>query len=695
MSDKYGHTIEAGDFTVLGAKSDDKGTNFALFSSSAERVELCLYDESGQHETARLTLPEFTDEVWHGYVPGVRAGTRYGFRVHGPHDPENGMRFNPNKLLLDPYAREIAGEIDWSGDHYGYDVNAEEDKDLTLSEADNAGTMPKCVVVDIKAETAKKPQIPWENTIFYETHAHGFTVKHPAIEQSIRGTFDGLSDKAIIEHIKSLGVTSVELLPIHNFIDDHNLVTDGKRNYWGYNSIGFFAPQQRYLGKDGVESVRSMVRAFHDANLEVILDVVYNHTAEGNELGPMLSFKGIDNAAYYRLMPDDKRFYVNDTGCGNTVNCSHPRVIAMILDSLRYWTETMEVDGFRFDLASILGREADGFNQVGGFLCAIGQDPVLKNVKLVAEPWDIGPGGYQVGGFPPGWAEWNDKYRDEIRSYWKGDEGKTRDLAARMTGSGDIYDQRGRRPWAGVNFITAHDGFTLNDVVSYDEKHNEANGEDNKDGSGNNYSFNYGVEGPTEDEAIIEVRERQKRNMLATLLLSHGTPMILAGDEFGRTQNGNNNVYCQDNELGWVNWDAITDRDWALKSFTTRLIEVRQKMPIFRRSSFRDGSVIRWINPVGGDQTPESWDDEGALAIGMLVQEQESAETKQKGAETIVLFNSFDGEIRFRLEAKSNGEDWTVLLNTAMPEDKPGAPVEKDDDGLSYNVMPRTLVVLV
>ena len=695
MSDTVKQQIEAGDFTVLGATPDGKGTNFALFSSSAERVELCLFDESGKHETARVTLPEYTNEVWHGYVPGVGAGTRYGFRVHGPHDPENGLRFNGNKLLIDPYAREIAGEVDWSGPHYGYDIEAEDDKDLSFNDVDNADTMPKCVVTDFRAEPANKLQIPWERTIFYETHAHGFTVSHPAIDQEKRGTFDGLSDRAVIEHIKSLGVTSVELLPIHNFVDDHNLVVAGKRNYWGYNTIGFFAPQQRYLGQGGVESFRSMVRKFHDANLEVILDVVYNHTAEGNELGPFLSFKGIDNAAYYRLMPDDKRFYVNDTGCGNTVNCSHPRVIQMIIDSLRYWTEVMEVDGFRFDLASVLGREADGFKQEGGFLCAIGQDPVLKKVKLVAEPWDIGPGGYQVGGFPPGWAEWNDKYRDQIRSYWKGDEGTTRDLAARMTGSGDLYDHRGRRPWAGVNFITAHDGFTLNDVVSYNEKHNEANGEDNNDGSGNNYSFNYGVEGETEDEAIIAVRERQKRNMLTTLLLSHGTPMILAGDEFGRGQKGNNNVYCQDNELGWVNWDEIDDKDWALKSFVARVIEIRQTMPIFRRSNFRDGSVIRWINPVGGDQTPESWDDEGALAIGMLVQEQASEESEEKGAETLVLFNSFDGEIRFRLAEKSNGQAWTVLLDTASPDDKPGSVIDTDDEGLSYNVMPRTLVVLV
>ena len=686
-------SITSGHAEHLGSTFDGEGTNFSLFSASATRVELCLFDKTGQHETGRVDLPEFTDEIWHGYLPGIAPGTRYGYRVHGPHEPENGHRFNPNKLLLDPYAREIVGEVRWGDEMYGYDLHTETDKDLTLSETDNAASMPKCVVTSLKAEGREKPRIPWDRTIFYETHVRGYTIKHPHVEESRRGTFDGLTDRAVLDHIKALGVTSVELLPVHNFVDDHTLVAAGKKNHWGYNSIGFFAPQQRYLGQGGVESFRSMVRAFHDANLEVILDVVYNHTAEGSELGPMLSFKGIDNASYYRLMPDDPRFYVNDTGTGNTINASHPRVIQMVLDSLRYWTEIMEVDGFRFDLGTILGREATGFDQGSGFLDAIGQDPLLKHVKLVAEPWDIGPGGYQVGGFPPGWAEWNDKYRDNVRAYWKADEGTTRDLAARVTASGDVYDFRGRRPWTGVNFLTAHDGFTLNDVVSYNEKHNLANGEDNKDGHGDNRSYNYGVEGPTDDASIIETRERQKRNMLATLLLSHGTPMLLSGDEFGRTQQGNNNVYCQDNELGWINWEEITPKDEDLIAFVKTLTAIRADHAIFRRSSFRDGCVIRWINPAGGDQTPESWDDEGAHAIGWFLREHANGSDAPATGEALVLFNSFDGDIEFTLPEKLDGGTWVALLDTAAGSNQ--TPVRTEASDLHRTAMARSLVVLM
>ena len=690
MSSGLSSKSRPGHSDQLGSTYEGDGTNFALFSASADRVELCLFDETGQHETDRFDLTEYTNEVWHGFIPGVKPGVRYGYRVHGPKEPDKGHRFNEHKLLLDPYAREISGEIEWNNALYSYDLDAEDDKDLTFNDLDSAKYMPKSVVTEIGALDRSNPRIPWDRTIFYETHLRGYTIRHPALSEQTRGTFDGMADQAIIGQIKALGVTSVELLPIHNFVDDHALMVQGKRNHWGYNSIGFFAPQQRYLGGSGIESFRNMVRRFHDANLEVILDVVYNHTAEGSELGPILSFKGIDNASYYRLLPDDPRYYVNDTGTGNTINASHPRVVQMVLDSLRYWVEVMEVDGFRFDLGTILAREPTGFDQGSGFLDAIGQDPVLKNVKLVAEPWDIGPGGYQVGGFPPGWAEWNDKYRDEVRAYWKGDSGTTRDLAARVTASGDIFDFRGRRPWTGVNFITAHDGFTLNDVVSYNEKHNEANGEDNNDGHNDNRSYNYGVEGPTDDEAIITVRERQKRNMLATLLLSHGTPMLLAGDEFGRTQHGNNNAYCQDNEIGWVNWDEITDRDRELTEFVRKVIKIRADHPIFRRSSFRDGCVIRWMNPAGGDQTPESWDDEGALAIGWLLQEHAEGADTPPTNEALVLFNSFDGDIPFSLPEKTNGEAWTVLLNTSDEAEK--AVIE---DGASLTMTARSLVVLL
>ncbi|AMJ60571.1 glycogen debranching protein GlgX [Bosea sp. PAMC 26642] len=685
--------VQAGQANELGAVFDGEGTNFALFSAAAERVELCLFDESGQTETARITLPEYTNEIWHGYLPGVMPGQRYGYRVHGRFAPEEGHRFNPNKLLLDPYAKEFSGEITWNAAHYGYDIGAETDKDLSFSELDSAPFTQKCVVCDLAADpnAPAKPGIAWDRTIFYETHVRGFTKLHPAVPEEMRGTFDGLGEKAIVDYIKSLGVTSVELLPVHAFLDDHHLEPKGLRNYWGYNTIGFFSPMQRYEGRAGLASFRDMVRKFHDAGIEVILDVVYNHTAEGNEMGPTLSFKGIDNFSYYRTMPDDPRFYINDTGTGNTVNTSHPRVLQMVLDSLRYWTQVMEVDGFRFDLGTILGREPHGFDQRGGFFDAMGQDPILGKVKLIGEPWDIGPGGYQVGGFPPGWAEWNDKYRDTTRAYWKSEEGIIRDLAARITGSGDVYDLRGRRPWSSVNFITAHDGFTLNDVVSYNEKHNDANGEDNKDGHGHNLSFNFGVEGPTDDEGIIAARERQKRNLLATLLLSHGTPMILAGDELGHSQDGNNNVYAQDNELAWIKWDKLTDRDRALTGFVQRVTQLRAEHAIFRRASFRDGCVLRWVNPAGGDQQEEHWDDDGVLAIGLLMH---TPEVEQGGDEALILFNAFDGEVVFKLPARVKQGAWSVVLDTetgpGSDEGRKGLRAESE-----LTLTPRSLIVLM
>jgi len=695
MTDAAGSSIDVrpGHPLDLGATCDGAGTNFALFSAHAERVELCLFDEAGNTETARITLPEYTDGIFHGYLPGVGPGQRYGYRVHGRFAPEEGHRFNPNKLLLDPYAREYSGGLAWNDAHYGYEMGPGDDRDLTFNTLDSAPFMPKCVVVDWNADSARPlaPAVAWDRTIFYETHVRGFTKLHPAVPEAKRGLFDGLAEPVVIDYIKALGVTTVELLPIHAFLDDHHLVEKGLSNYWGYNSIGFFAPSTRYLGQARLSSFRDMVRKFHDAGLEVVLDVVYNHTAEGNELGPTLSFKGIDNFSYYRTMPGEPRYYINDTGTGNTVNTSHPRVLQMVMDSLRYWVEVMEVDGFRFDLGTILGREPHGFDPRGGFFDAMGQDPVLRKVKLIGEPWDIGPGGYQVGGFPPGWAEWNDKYRDTVRAYWKGEEGVVRDLAARVTGSGDVYDQRGRRPWAGVNFITAHDGFTLNDLVSYNDKHNEANGEDNQDGHGHNLSCNYGVEGPTDDEAVIAVRERQKRNMLATLFLSHGTPMLLAGDEHGHSHHGNNNVYAQDNDIAWIRWSEVTARDEVLAGFVRRLTALRAEHPIFRRASFRDGCLLRWFNPAGGDQQEEHWDDAGLLAIGLLMH---MPDVEAGGDEALILFNSFDGEVDFKIPPRVKKGSWSVVLDTEIgpnsDEGRKGVKAEQE-----ITLAPRSLIVLM
>lgn len=689
---QFGSTILPGDFTRLGANFDGDGVNFAIFSAHAERIELCLFDETGKNEIERITLPEFTNEIWHGYIPGLKPGALYGYRVHGPYDPENGHRFNPNKLLVDPYARELVGDLDWGTEQFGYKLDSE-DKDLSFDESDSAPKMPKCRVVDPASYdwgSDSKPNVPWSKTIFYETHVKGFTQLHPGISEKLRGTYEGLGDKEIVDYVKSLGVTSVELLPIHYFPDDSHLLDKGLKNFWGYNSLAFFAPASRYYGPKGMAGFRDMVRAFHDGGIEVILDVVYNHTAEGNEMGPTLSFKGIDNFSYYRTLPDQPRYYINDTGTGNTVNTSHPRVLQLVTDSLRYWADDMHIDGFRFDLGTILGREPEGFDQRSGFFDAVGQDPVLSKLKLVGEPWDIGPGGYQVGGFPPGWAEWNDKYRDTVREYWKDEDGTAGDFAARVLGSGDVYDLRGRRPWSSVNFITAHDGFTLNDLVSYNEKHNDANGEDNNDGHNDNRSFNYGVEGPTDDENIIAVRDRQKRNFLATLLLSHGTPMLLAGDEFGRSQMGNNNGYCQDSELSWVHWENLPESAEALRSFTARLIELRQTHSILRRESWRDGTHATWLNPGGGEQTQEQWEDLGSTTLGLRLScgNQEGIEASEEWQDVLILFNPHDGAVEFKLPDANHG--WAVELTTADPD----APSNNIANGEIYTAEGRSLVLL-
>ncbi|MDR6353586.1 isoamylase [Pseudomonas psychrotolerans] len=513
----------------LGATWDGSGVNFAIFSANATKVELCLFDDEGKEEIERIELPEFTNEIWHGYLPDARPGTLYGYRVHGPYEPQNGHRFNHNKLLIDPYAKQIVGELEWNDALFGYTIG-HPDGDLSFDERDSAPFMPRCRVIDpaFTWGNTTHPRVPRDRTVFYETHVRGYTMQHPAVPESARGTFSGLQESEVIDYIKSLGITSVELMPIHYFLDDNHLLEKGLRNFWGYNTLAFFAPHSRYMASQSIGEFKVMVARMHNAGLEVILDVVYNHTAEGNEMGPTLSLKGIDNANYYRLMPDDARYYINDTGTGNTLNMSHPCVLQMVTDSLRYWATEMGVDGFRFDLATILGREPDGFDEGGGFLHACRQDPILAETKLIAEPWDCGPGGYQVGNFPPGWMEWNDTFRDTARAFWKGDEDQIGDFAKIFLGSGDKFNRRGRKPYSSVNFVTAHDGFTLADTVSYNDKHNEANGEDNKDGHSHNLSWNCGVEGETDDPEIIELRYRQMRNLLATLFLSQGTPMLLA-----------------------------------------------------------------------------------------------------------------------------------------------------------------------
>ena len=664
----------------LGATWDGLGVNFALFSANATKVELCLFDERGEREIERIELPEYTDEVWHGYVPAARPGTVYAYRVYGPFEPDAGHRFNPNKLVLDPYARQLVGQLRWGPELFGYRFD-HPDKDKSFDDRDSARLMQKCRVIDpaFTWGLSRKPETPWEKTIIYEMHVKGFTKLNLMIPEAERGTFAGLAQSHVPAYLRSLGVTAAELLPIHAFLDDSYLVDKGLNNYWGYNSLAFFAPAPRYLQTPLASEFKTMVNHFHAAGIEVILDVVYNHTAEGNELGPTLSFKGIDNASYYRLIPDQKRYYINDTGTGNTVNLSHQRVLQMVADSLRYWATEMRVDGFRFDLATILAREPYGFDEGGGFLDACRQDPVLSGVKLIAEPWDIGPGGYQVGQFPPGWAEWNDKFRDTVRRFWKGDVSMLPDFAKRISGSGDLFNKRGRKPWASVNFVTAHDGFNLNDLVSYNDKHNEANGENNRDGHSNNHSWNHGTEGPTEDPEIVALRERQKRNLLATVLLSHGTPMLLAGDEFGHTQGGNNNAYAQDNETTWLDWLAIGAPGQALREFTRRLIGIRKAFPILYRGRFVVGTYneeldvkdVNWLAPTGDAMTDEQWQDGNARCLGMLLdgRAQESG-IKRRGedATILLLYNAHFDVVDFTLPDVPEGRHWERLVDTHYPD---------------------------
>ena len=662
----------------LGATWDGLGVNFALFSANATKVELCLFDASGEVELERIELPEYTDEIFHGYLPDAHPGLIYGYRVHGPYEPQNGHRFNPNKLLIDPYAKQLVGELRWSEALFGFTIG-HPDADLSFDERDSAPFVPKSKVID-PAFTWGRDQrvsIPWDRTLIYETHVRGISMLHPSVPEAVRGTFAGLMVEDVLDHIRKLGVSSIELLPIHAFVNDQHLLQKGLNNYWGYNSIAFFAPHPRYLANGKIAEFKEMVAHLHDAGLEVILDVVYNHTAEGNEQGPTLSMRGIDNVSYYRLNPQDKRFYINDSGTGNTLDVSHPCVLQMVTDSLRYWATEMHVDGFRFDLATILGRYHEGFDERHSFLVACRQDPVLRQVKLIAEPWDCGPGGYQVGGFAPGWVEWNDRFRDTVRTFWKGDDGQLADFAARMTASGELFNQRGRRPYCSVNFVTAHDGFTLRDLVSYNQKHNEANDENNQDGTNHNLSWNHGVEGPTDDPEINALRLRQMRNFFATLLLAQGTPMIVAGDEFSRTQHGNNNAYCQDSETGWVNWDMDEDGKSLLK-FVKRLTKLRMAYPVLRRGRFLVGDFnedigvkdVTWLAPDASEMTIEQWHDRHGRCLGMLMDGRAQVSgIRRPGADATLLLivNAHHDVVNFTLPQVPEGESWNCLLDTDRP----------------------------
>ncbi|MFG1424685.1 glycogen debranching protein GlgX [Roseixanthobacter glucoisosaccharinicivorans] len=619
--------LEAGRPYPLGAVPNGLGTNFAVFSANAEKVELCLFEPSGRREVARFPLPECTDEVWHGYLPGAFEGLVYGYRAHGPFDPARGHRFNPAKLLLDPYARQLTGAVRWSDALFGYRIHGGR-ADLSVDRRDSAAAMPKAVVVGEATDWGddRAPDVPWEDTVIYEAHVRGLSMGRADIRPHERGTFAALTHPRFIEHLQRLGITAIELMPVHAFLQDRFLLERGLRNYWGYSTLAFFAPEPSFLSTGSLHELRAAIRRFHAAGIEVILDVVYNHTCEGNELGPTLSFRGLDNASYYRLVPGDERYYINDTGCGNTVNLSHPRVLQMVMDSLRYWATAFRVDGFRFDLGVTLGREGTGFDPGAGFFDAVRQDPVLARCKLIAEPWDIGPDGYQLGSMPPGFAEWNDGFRDGVRRFWSREPGRRGDLAARLSGSGATFDRRFRRPSASINYVASHDGFTLADLASYEHKHNAANGEDGRDGHDGNHSANWGVEGPTTDPAILETRGRVMRAMLATVMFAQGTPMLLAGDEFGRSQKGNNNAYCQDNEVSWIDWEqSRAPAGRALTAFFARLAEIRRRFAILRAPHFLHGLVelapgirdIGWFDETGAELHGESWHADGGHTLAL------------------------------------------------------------------------------
>jgi glycogen operon protein len=685
--------MSSGTPTRLGAHVEGEGVNFGVFSANAEKIELCLFSPDGKEETARFVLPERTGAIWHGHLAGLASGSLYGFRVHGPYAPERGHRFNSNKLLFDPYARELKGEWQTHSATLGYS-KTEIGEDLSFDTRDSAPYVPKSVISapDAFAPLGARPCTPWEDTLIYETHVKGMTVRDPGVAEALRGTYEGLASDRVIDHLHRLGVTAVELLPVHAFLDDAFLVDKKLKNYWGYNSIGFFAPEPRYFGPEGIMGFRNMVRRFHAAGIEVILDVVYNHTAEGDQRGPTLSFRGLDNASYYRLVQGQPRYYVNDTGTGNTVNLSNPHVLRLVMDSLRFWVDCMGVDGFRFDLATTLGREDHGFDPTGGFFDALRQDPVLAGTKLIAEPWDIGPGGYQLGNFTPEFGEWNDAYRDTVRRFWKGDAHSAQELGARLLGSAGEFDRAGRRAWSSVNFLAAHDGFTLADITAYNARHNEANLENNRDGHNANHSDNCGVEGPTSAPAILARRKQRQRNMLATLFLSQGTPMLLAGDEIGNSQGGNNNAYCQDNAISWLDWDSA---DGELTDFVAELSAFRKAHPCLAQSRFLHAAArpadgcpdVEWL---GFDGKPLNWRDPGLSSLCVMLRGSAEAPAHAVSDDVVfVIVNRSDKAAQVTLPKAPDGHVWQVGLDTGTEHSKSTAP------GAKLRVSGPSIVALV
>ncbi len=694
----------------LGPTWTGEGVNFALYSEGATRIELCLFDSpQSKKESRRIALPEATGRIWHAMIVGLKPGQLYGYRVHGPYDPAAGLRFNPNKLLIDPYAKAITGEVNWQAPVFAYQPG-QEDGDLVRNDEDDAWGMPKCMVTDFTFdwEGDRQLRIPWHNIVIYEVHVKGITMRHPDLPPEMRGTYAGLASPPLIKYLKNLGITAVELMPVHEFLDEKHLVDRGLRNYWGYNTTNYFSPTSRYCrsGDPGsqIYEFKAMVKSLHQAGIEVILDVVYNHTSEGNHLGPTLSFRGIDNTSYYRLVEGQPRYYMDYTGTGNSFNVRHPQVLKLIMDSLRYWVTEMHVDGFRFDLASALARELQDVDRLSSFFDIIHQDPIISQVKLIAEPWDVGEGGYQVGKFPVLWTEWNGKYRDAIRKFWKGDEGAVAELAYRITGSSDLYQMDGRKPYASINFVTAHDGFTLNDLVSYEQKHNEANGDNNTDGSNDNLSWNCGVEGPTDDPGIIELRECQKRNFLTTLILSQGVPMICGGDEIGRTKKGNNNAYCQDNELTWFDWD-LDERKQKLLNFTRNLVNFRLEHQVFQRRNFYEGKPIRgsnikdimWLRSDGREMTDQDWNSSWIRCCGIFLAGNVPDEIDEKGlplrdSSMIIILNSFRETIPFIIPSFLPDGLWQIAIDTNRVD----LPPEKIEfkAGETLDILGRSLLLL-
>ncbi len=691
----------------LGASWDGEGVNFALFSEHGERVELCLFDDRGRRETERIPIHWQTDQVWHCYLPEARPGQLYGFRVYGPYEPESGHRFNPNKLLLDPYAKDILGPVRWNDALFGYTIG-DKAEDLQPDPRNSAHGVPKSRVIDTAFTWGDDHPLrtPWYDTVIYELHVKGFTLQHPNVPPQHRGTYAGLASEPVIDHFQRLGVTAVELMPVHSFISDRHLVENGLSNYWGYNTIGYFAPHAPYSATGDIYEFKTMVKRLHSHGIEVILDVVYNHTAEGSHMGPTLCFRGIDNVAYYRLVADNPRYYMDYTGCGNSLNVMHPRVLQLITDSLRYWVLEMHVDGFRFDLAPTLARGEHAVGRFAAFLNIVHQDPVLSQVKLIAEPWDLGEGGYQVGNFPVGWTEWNSRYRDSMRAYWKGEGSLIGELAYRITGSSDLYEQSGRRPYASINFVTCHDGFTLEDLVSYNDKHNIANLEGNRDGESHNLSWNMGHEGPSPKNLnILNARAQQKRNFLTTLLLSQGVPMLLAGDEFGRTQNGNNNAYCQDNEISWVDW-KMDSHGKALLDFVGRLVQLRKEHPVFHRRHFFQGRHIMganvkdifWLRPDGEEMTDKEWNLHHARCLGLLLHGDAIEEHDERGRkirdDTFLLCLNADAQtVRFRMPKHMGIARWGVEIDTCFVDGR-RADRRTFNTGEAYPLQGRSTALL-